>query len=219
MNLIVAVDGPAGAGKGTIAKKVSEILNLTYIDTGALFRCVTLNLIEENISLKDEEKISQILNNIKIDLKTNGEVYLNSKDVTHKIREKEVNNTVPLVSKIPIVREKLTIIEKNFANNHDIIMEGRDIGTSVFPNAQVKIYLDATPEERAKRRLKQNEEKNIPCNYEEVLEGIIKRDKEDSTRETSPLTKADDAIYIDSSNMTIDEVVDYIVKIIKEKTN
>lgn len=217
MSFIVAIDGPAGAGKGTITKQVAEKLNLINVDTGATFRCVALNMFKENISIDEEEKIKNLLEKINIEMKSNGEIYLNGENVTKKIRENDVNNFVSPVSTIQIVRNKLLEIQRKIAEGKDVIMEGRDIGTTVFPNADIKIYLDATPEERARRRVLQNKEKGIETSYEEVLENIKDRDKRDSTRKISPLKKAEDAIYIDSSDMTIEEVVDKVITLIKEK--
>lgn len=215
MSFVVAIDGPAGSGKGTVTKKVGEKLGLVNIDTGAMFRCVTLNMIEENINLEDEAKIEEILNKIEIDLKENGQIFLNGKEVTNRIRENDINKFVSPVSIIPDVRKKLLDLQRKVAQGKKVIMEGRDIGTVVFPNANVKIYLDATPEERAKRRMKQNQENGISGSYEEILESIINRDKKDMTREVAPLKRAEDAIYIDSSNMSIEETVEEIIKIIK----
>ena len=219
MSFIVAIDGPAGSGKGTVTKLVGEKLGLVNIDTGATFRCVTLEMLNKNIKIDEEEKIEEILKNININLlEENGKqkVVLNGEDVTLKIRSNEVNNFVSPVSTLKIVRENLLNLQRKMAENKNVIMEGRDIGTTVFPNANVKIYLDATPEERARRRVKQNEEKGIKTSYEEALENVKTRDKIDSEREIAPLKKAEDAIYIDSSNMTIEEVVEKIVKIIKD---
>jgi len=217
MSFIVAIDGPAGAGKGTITKQVGEKLGLMNIDTGAMFRCVTLGMLQEKIAIEEEKKIQKLLEKIEIDMKENGTFFLNGEEVTQKIREDEVNNLVSPVSLIPIVRKKLLELQRKIAEGKDVIMEGRDIGTVVFPNANVKIYLDATPEERAKRRVKQNQEKGMVCSYEEVLQGIMERDKRDSSREIAPLKQADDAIYIDSSDMTIQEVVTKIITLIEEK--
>lgn len=217
MSLIVAIDGPAGSGKGTITQKVGEKLGLINIDTGAMFRCVTLNIIQEKVSLDEEEKIKEILEKIEIDLKEKEEVFLNGRDVSKTIREEEVTKMVSPVSVIPMVREKMLTLQRQMAEGKNIIMEGRDIGTVVFPNADVKIYLDASPEERARRRVKQNQEKGIKSSYGEVLRNIMDRDQRDLNREIAPLKQAEDAIYIDSSNMTIDEVVDKIVEIIQEK--
>ena len=215
MSFVVAIDGPAGAGKGTITKLVGQKLNLVNIDTGATFRCVALNMLKENVGLDEEEKIEKILEKIKIEMQPNGEIFLNGENVTHKIRENDVNNFVSPVSAIKIVRAKLLEIQRKIAEGKNVIMEGRDIGTAVFPNADVKIYLDATPEERAKRRVLQNKEKGIETSYKEVLENIKDRDYRDSNREIAPLRKAEDAIYIDSSDMTIEEVVDKVIDIIK----
>ena len=215
MSFIVAIDGPAGAGKGTITKLVGEKLGLINIDTGATFRCVALNMIKDNVDITDETKIKEILKKINIEIRPNGEIFLNNEKVTKRIRENDVNNLVSPVSTIRIVREKLLDIQRKMAEGKNVIMEGRDIGTTVFPNADVKIYLDATPEERAKRRLLQNKEKGIETSYEEVLANIKDRDYRDSTRKVAPLKKAEDAVYIDSSNMTIEEVVDRVITLIK----
>lgn len=217
MSFIVAIDGPAGAGKGTITKLVGERLGLINIDTGATFRCVALNMIKENVDITDEDKIKEILRNINIEIHPDGEIFLNDEKVTKRIRENDVNNLVSPISTIQIVREKLLDIQRRMAEGKNVIMEGRDIGTTVFPNADVKIYLDATPEERAKRRVLQNKEKGIESSYEEVLENIKDRDKRDSTREIAPLKKADDAIYVDSTNLNIEQVVEKIIGIINEK--
>lgn len=217
MSFVVAIDGPAGSGKGTITKLVGERLGLINIDTGATFRCVALNMIQEGIEIKEEDKLKELLEKIEIDMKENGEVFLNGEEVTKKIRENDVNNFVSPVSVIKIVRDKLLEIQRKIAQGKDVIMEGRDIGTVVFPDANVKIYLDASPEERAKRRVRQNQEKGIETSYEEVLKNIIDRDRRDSTREVAPLKRAKDAIYIDSTNMKIEEVVEEIIKIVEEK--
>ena len=218
MSFVVAIDGPAGSGKGTITKLIGEKLGLINIDTGATFRCVALNMIQEKVSIEEQEKIEKILENIDIDIRENGDVYLNGKDVTKRIRENDVSNFVSPISTIKAVREKLLQIQRNIAKGKNVIMEGRDIGTVVFPNADVKIYLDASSQERAKRRLIQNKEKGIETSYEEVLKNIIDRDKRDSSREIAPLKQAKDAIYIDTTTMTIEEVVNKIIQIIARVT-
>ena len=152
MSFVVAIDGPAGSGKGTITKLVGEKLGLTNIDSGATFRCVALNMLQENIKLEEEAKINEMLDEINIEMKENGKIFLNGNDVTQRIRENDVNNFVSQVSTIKIVRSKLLNVQRNIAKGKNVIMEGRDIGTSVFPNANVKIFLDASAEERAKRR-------------------------------------------------------------------
>ena len=218
MEFIVAIDGPAGSGKGTITKKISTELGLVSIDTGATYRCVALNMLQENVGLDEEAKIKQILENINIDLKPDGKIFLNGEDVTNKIRTPEVSKFVSPVSALKIVRDKMVDIQRKIAEGKNAIMEDRDIGTVVFPNANVKIYLDATPEERANRRMKQMAEKGIKLDYQQVLQEIIERDTRDLNRAIAPLKKADDAIYVDSSNMTIDEVTNKIIQIIKFAT-
>ena len=215
MSFVVAIDGPAGAGKGTITKLVGEKLGLINIDTGATFRCVALNMLQEHIDIQEEEKIEKMLNNINIEMHTDGKIFLNGEDVTHRIRENDVNNLVSPVSVLSVVRNKLLEVQRNIAKGKNVIMEGRDIGTVVFPNADVKIYLDAAAEERARRRVLQNQEKGIESSYEEVLKGIKDRDKRDSTRKIAPLKKAEDAIYLDSTNLSVEQVVNKIVKIIE----
>ncbi len=222
MSFIVAIDGPAGSGKGTITKLVGKRLNLINIDTGAMYRCASLYMIRNNIKLDELNKIAEMLKTLKIEQKKIKDVdkfYLNGEDVSDKIREKEVNCIVSQVSHISIVRECMVELQRKIGKNADIIMEGRDIGTNVFPNADVKIYLDASAEERANRRLKQNEEKGINMTYEEILENIKFRDKNDKTSPVAPLKQAEDAVYVDSTNLSIDEVVDKIVKIVTEKRN
>ena len=220
MGFIVAVDGPAGSGKGSITQIVAERLNLVTIDTGAMYRSVTLAMLEQNVGIDDLDKIVEILKNIKIEFKeeeNTKKVFLNGKDVTLKIRSKEVNEFVSPVSTIKILREHLANLQREMAKTIDVIMEGRDIGTNVFPNADVKIYLDATPEERARRRFKQNEENGIKIPFDEILKNVKERDYIDSHREIAPLKKADEAIYIDSTGMTIEEEANEVIKIIEEK--
>ena len=220
MSFIVAIDGPSGTGKGTVTKKVAKKFNLVNIDTGATYRCVALETINRNVSVDDLESIKQILQEIKIDMKNeNGKlnIYLNEENVTEKIRTKEVDNIVGKISKIKEVREKLVDFQRKLAEGKDVIMEGRDITTVVFPRADVKIYLDASSEERANRRYKQNKEKGIECTYEEVLKNIEERDKIDSEREIGALKKADDAILIDTTKMNINQVVKEISKITEKE--
>lgn len=216
MSFVVAIDGPAGSGKGTVTKIIASKKNLQYIDTGAMYRCIALKMLEENVGLEDTEKIKKILDNIQIDLEGSN-VFLNNRDVTKQIRTVEVSNFTSPVSAIGFVREKMVELQRALANGKDVIMEGRDIGTIVFPNADVKIYLDAKPEERARRRVEQNEKNGISSNYEQILKDIIERDTRDMTRENSPLKKADDAILVDTTCLTIEEVIDKIINIIENK--
>lgn len=215
MSFVVAIDGPAGSGKGTVAKLISEKLGFINIDTGATFRCIALAMLQRNIKKEEEDKIRELLDHIDINMKPDGTILLNGEIVTNRIRENDVNALVSPIAVIKIVRDKLLEVQRKIAEGKNVVMEGRDIGTVVFPDADVKIYLDASPEERAKRRLKQNQEKGIDSSYKEVLQNIIDRDKRDSNREIAPLKQADDAIYLDATNLSIEEVVEKITDIIK----
>ena len=220
MGFIVAIDGPAGSGKGTITKLIAEKRNLVSIDTGAMYRCVTLDCLNKGIEPNNIEGIKSVLENINIELtKVNGEqkVFLNGKDVSREIREPRVNEAVSPFSAIKEVRDIITPMQRKMAEKQDIIMEGRDIGTVVFPNADVKIFLDVSLEESARRRYKQNIENGIETTYENELEKLKQRNKYDSERDVVPFVKAEDAILVDSTNMSIDEVVETILKIIDEK--
>ena len=220
MGFIVAVDGTAGSGKGSVTKVVAERLNLVTIDTGAMYRCVTLAMLEQNIGIEETDKIAEILKDIKIEFVDEGtekKVFLNGKDVTLQIRSKEVTEFVSPVATIKIVREHMAELQREMAKSIDVIMEGRDIGTNVFPNADVKIYLDASAEERAERRFRQNKENGIDIPFEEILKNVKERDYIDSHREIAPLTKAPDAVYIDSTGMTIEEEAEAVIKVINEK--
>ena len=220
MSFIVAIDGPAGSGKGTVRELVAKKLGLVNIGSGSAYRCVALETINRKIELEEKEKIINLLDDIEIEFETDNSkdiVYLNGKDVTTRIREKDVAKIVSFVSSIKEVRFKLNEIFRKCADGKKVIMEGRDIGTYVFPNADVKIYLDATPEERANRRYKQNQILGIDMPYEEILENIKTRDKNDMEKEIGALKKADDAVYIDSTNMNIEEVTNKVLEIINEK--
>lgn len=219
-NYVIAIDGEAGTGKSGLAKSIAEKYNLVYMDTGAMYRCVTLNMIWNNISLDDEEKISKLLDNIKIDMeKEEGEdkFFLNGVEVTKQIREKQVNDLVSQVSHIPIVRERMVELQRKLAKGKKIVMEGRDIGTNVFPNAQVKIYLTASAPERARRRYEQNKKKGIDIPYDEILKNVLFRDNNDKTSSVAPLKKADDAFELDTTNYSIEEVEDIVVSKIRER--
>lgn len=222
MSFVVAIDGPAGSGKGTITKLVGKRMNLINIDTGAMYRCVTLDCLNKNIKEDELEKIEETLKNIDIKFEKDNDndkelVFLNGKNVTEDIRSTNVNSNVAKYSAIKIIRDKITPMQREMGKMQDIIMEGRDIGTVVFPDADVKIFLDCSVEERAQRRYLQNQEKGIVCTYEEVLENIKERHRLETQRSIAPLVKADDAIYIDTTKLTIEEVTEKIVKIIMEK--
>lgn len=220
MSFIVAIDGPAGTGKGTVTKILSKKLGLINIDTGATYRCVTLDMINKKIKIEELDKIKELLETIQIEFKNeNGNqlVFLNGEDVTKKIRSAEVSDLVSQVSSIKEVRLKMVDLQRKMAEGKDVIMEGRDIGTYVFPTAEVKIYLDADLEERAKRRFKQNKENGIDIPYDEILESIRTRDENDKKKEMGALKVAHDAEVIDGTSMSIEEVVNAIESIIKKK--
>ena len=215
MNKIIAIDGPAGSGKGTLAKEISKKFNLINIDTGATYRCLALKVLNENISIDNTKRIIELSKKINIELKEDGKVFLDGEDVTDKIRSKEVTKIVSPISSIVEVRENLVQIQRKIAEGKDVVMEGRDITTVVFPNAQYKFYLDAQIEERAKRRYKENQEKGINMTYEEVLENIKKRDYNDMHKKVGALKRTKEQVYIDSTNLTVEEEL----KIIEEELN
>ena len=220
MSFIVAIDGPAGTGKSTLTKLISKELDLINIDTGATYRCVALKTIKNNIKLEEKDKIIDLLDDIKIEFKNEEnkqKVFLDGEDVTERIRENDVNNIVSPVSSIKEVRFKLVDLQRKLAEGKNAIMEGRDITTYVFPNADVKIYLDASMEERAKRRYKQNLDKGIETSYEEVYENICARDENDKAKEVGALKIAEDATVIDTTNLSIEEVKQKIIECIKVK--
>ena len=212
---VVAIDGPAGSGKGTIASILSKKLNLVNIDTGATYRCVALASLRNNLTLDDKEEIIKLSGEIDIKIDLDNKVYLNGEDVTDLIRSKEVTNIVSPISSIVEVRKNMVDLQRKMASNYDVVMEGRDITTVVFPNANYKFYLDASLEERVERRIKQNKEKGIDMTYEEVYENIKARDYNDSHKEVGALKRCDDQVYIDSTNMTIDEVVNKFIEVIE----
>lgn len=220
MSFVVGIDGPAGSGKGTVTKRIANELGLINIDTGSTYRCVALEVLNQNVSLEDEEKIIKIASDVDIDIEHNEDgdkVYLNGEDVSLKIRSKEVSQIVSPISSIKEVRYIMVDLQRKLAEGKNVIMEGRDICTYVFPNADVKIYLDASIEERARRRYKENQEKGIDMSYEEVYESIKKRDENDMNKEIGALKKAEDSIVVDTTNLSIDEVVEKIIGIIKQK--
>jgi len=215
----VAIDGPAGAGKSSVAKKVAKDLDFIYVDTGAMYRSVALYAIRNNISPSDEVAIKEKIDDIDITIKyIDGvqHIYLNGVDVSEDIRTPQVSMGASDVAKIGIVREKLVSIQRNMAKVANIIMDGRDICTTVLPDAQIKLFLTASVDARAKRRYDEMVQKGMECEYEEIKKDIIARDKNDSERKISPLKKADDAKLLDTSDMSFDEVVDTVKNEIKE---
>lgn len=217
MNKIVAIDGPAGSGKGTVAEILSKKCNLVNIDTGATYRCVALAALRNNLTLDDVDKIIELSKNIDIKFGLNNEVFLNDEDVTKEIRSKEVTQIVSQVSSIVEVRKNMVELQRKLAKNYNVVMEGRDITTVVLPNANYKFYLDASLESRVDRRVKQNKEKNIDMSYDEIYENIKMRDYNDMHKEVGSLMRTNDQVYIDSTNMTINEVVDKMISIIESK--
>ncbi|MGL5279605.1 MAG: (d)CMP kinase [Cetobacterium sp.] len=215
-NYIIALDGPAGSGKSTIAKVIAKNFGLTYLDTGAMYRMVALYILENNINFNNISDVENILNNIKVDI-INDKFILNGKDVSLEIRTPEVTKIVSPVSAIKAVRVKLVDLQREISKGKKVILDGRDIGTVVFPNADLKVFLIASPEERAKRRVKDYASKGIIENFETVLKDILERDHTDSTRKESPLKKAEDAIEVDTSFLNIEESVQAISNLIKEK--
>ena len=215
MNKIIAIDGPAGSGKGTLAKALSEKLGFVNIDTGATYRCVALKVLRNNIDITDEEKIIDIAKNTNIDLLTDGTVLMDGENVSKEIRSKEVTTIVSQISSIVKVRDYMVDVQRKMADNNDVVMEGRDITTVVFPNADYKFYLDASIEVRADRRYKENQEKGIDMSYQEVLESIKARDYNDMHKEVGALIRTDEQIYIDTTNLTVPEEVEIIAKIIE----
>ena len=213
----VAIDGPAGAGKSTIARMVSEKLGFIYVDTGALYRTVALYVTENNIA---DENIADSLDGAEVSLKFidgRQRVFLGGRDVSELIRTPEISMAASKVSTIPAVREYLFGMQKKIARENNVIMDGRDIGTVVLPNAEVKIFLTASAEERARRRYRELAEKpGCPC-YEEILSDIIERDKNDMNRKTAPLKQAEDAVLVDTTTLTLEESANEISRIIGEK--
>ena len=215
----VAIDGPASSGKSTISKLIAKENHFLYLDTGAMYRVVTLAVLRNHISLEDYDAIYELVQNIDIrfSMKDGKQiVFMNKEDVTDEIRSVEVTKNVSAVSAIKEVRTRLVHLQQEIAENHSIIMDGRDIGTVVLPQADIKIFLVASVEERAKRRFIENQEKGIEMSYEELVEDIRRRDYIDSTRKESPLRKAEDAIEIDTTTMSIEDVVKTVTALIQK---
>lgn len=217
---IIAVDGPSAAGKSCMSKEISDKLNIVYIDTGAMYRAVALYFIENEVNAENQESVKEALEKINIKFErvnANLRVFLNNEDISDKIRTEKIGMMASKVSAIPRVRYDMVDRQRKLANDYSVILDGRDIGSVVFPNADLKIYLTASEEERAKRRLIDLEQKGINTTYEEVLEDIKKRDYNDINKPISPLVKTEDAVLIDTTNMTREEVIDKVILLLKER--
>lgn len=214
----IAIDGPAAAGKSTVAKRVAKALNFTYIDTGAMYRAVTYAVIKAGRNPENKEDAIEVLKTIDIELREDNKVFCNKEDVTRKIREPQVSGNVSYIAAMKPVRLAMIEMQRKLATKASVVMDGRDIGSYVLPDAKVKIFQIASPEIRAQRRFDENKEKGIEASYEDVLAEVKKRDYIDSHRDFDPLMAAEDSIYLDTSNMNIDEVVTKILEIVKEKT-
>jgi len=218
----IAIDGPAGAGKSTIAKRIAKKLNFIYVDTGAMYRAMALYFIRNNIEASDGDKIKNSCHQAEVTIEySNGEqqIFLNGENVSRLIRTEEVGNMASAVSVYQDVRLKLVELQRNMAKKSDVVMDGRDIGTFVRPDADLKIYLTASPKERARRRFVELQEKGIPADIDVIEKDIIERDYRDMHREFAPLRQAEDAVVVDTTNMTIDEVADTIIRYFHEKIN
>ena len=214
MGCNIAIDGPAGAGKSTIAKKVAKELSFIYVDTGAMYRGLAIHFLDKGIQPQETEKVIEACKDAEVTIAYEDavqHVYLNGKDISSRLRNEEVGNMASVTSAIPEVRKKLLELQQNLAKTQNVIMDGRDIGTCVLPHADVKVYLTASVETRAKRRYQELQEKGEDCNLEEIAHDIEERDRRDMTREIAPLKQAEDAVLVDSSDMTITEVVKTIV--------
>ncbi|WP_053219380.1 (d)CMP kinase [Virgibacillus senegalensis] len=217
--LAIAIDGPAAAGKSTVAKLIAEELSYIYIDTGAMYRAITYKAIQKEIDLEDEQALLELLKQTTIDLKqtNNGQsVLLDDTDVSHEIRGQQVTSKVSIVAKHPEVRKEMVSRQQALAEKRGVVMDGRDIGTHVLPDAEVKIFLVASVEERAERRHKENQEKGFPSNLDELKKEIEKRDQLDSEREASPLIKAVDAVEIDTTSLSIEGVANRILDVVEK---
>lgn len=217
----IAIDGPAGAGKSTIARRVAKELSFIYVDTGAMYRAMALYLLRKEVNKDDTEQIGNICQDAEISIEyQNGEqiVLLNDENVNSYLRTEEVGNMASVSSAVPRVREKLLSLQRKLARDMSVVMDGRDIGTTILPDADVKIYLTASSLTRAKRRYLELQEKGTVCNLDEIQKDIEERDQRDMNREISPLRQAEDAVLVDSSDLTIQQVVERILQIFRSKT-
>ena len=220
MGINIAIDGPAGAGKSTIARRVAKELSFLYVDTGAMYRAIAYYCIQKGLSGSDGDRIGQQIQEAQVTIShAEGEqmVFLNSENVTSFLRSEEVSHMASVMSAIPQVRRHLLALQQSLAANHNVVMDGRDIGTTILPNAQLKIFLTANPATRAKRRYQELINKGVSCSEEEILKEMTERDERDSGREASPLCQAEDAVLVDTSDLSIDEVTERIIALYREK--
>ena len=215
--VVVAIDGPAAAGKSTISKLVAKSLGFTYIDTGAMYRAFTSYVIDKGVDPKNEKECVKLIPEVDIVLYPDGKVMCSGKDVTRVIREQKVSSNVSYIASYKEIRLALVELQRKMAESQSVVKDGRDIGTYVLPNADVKIFMVASVKERADRRFKENMEKGIPCTYEEIVEDVEKRDRIDSSRAFAPLKPAEDSILLDTSLLSIEQVHAAVLKIIKDK--
>ncbi len=218
MGYNIAIDGPAGAGKSTIAKLIAKKMGYVYVDTGAMYRALAVFFIKKGFTPDDTEEIKNVCKEAKVTLQyENGvqQVYLNGENVTGLLREEQVGNMASVSSAIGEVRAQLLELQREMARNNDVVMDGRDIGTNILPNADVKVYLTASVEERARRRFTELQGKGEECDFEKIAKDIEERDRRDMNREIAPLKQAEDAVLVDSSDMSIDEVVQAIIDLCK----
>lgn len=216
----IAIDGPAGAGKSTVAKKIADELNYVYVDTGAMYRAITWDALQSRVDVHNEEQLMNRIETFELELipRSNGQkVQLNGKDITEQIRQRDVTNHVSFVASHEKVRAAMVKLQQKMASKKGVVMDGRDIGTAVLPNAEVKIFLNATLEERARRRYEELKAKGIEQSLEQLTKEMKLRDERDSTREFAPLRKAEDAISVDTTGLSIDEVAERIISIAKQK--
>ncbi|MBL0332470.1 MAG: (d)CMP kinase [Chlorobiota bacterium] len=221
--IVIAIDGPAASGKSTTAKLVAKKLNLNYIDTGAMYRAITLAVLQAGVSPSNKDDVEFIAMNVNIKIEHDKEfllkVMLNEIDVSKEIRKNDISNNVSVVCMYPLVRKRMVELQREMGKKGGVVLDGRDIGTVVYPNADVKIYMIANIESRAKRRFLELEKSGEIIDLKDLIKDILERDRIDSTRDESPLKKADDAIELDTSNMSITEQVNSVLKIIETKTN
>lgn len=217
MKLNIAIDGPSAAGKSTIARRLARECDYIHLDTGAMYRCIAYKALNQGVALDDEAALGSLIDQTEIRLTPQGQVFLDGEEMKDKIRSDAVSMAASQVSSWKIVRQKLVELQQKMARDKGVVMDGRDIGTVVLPDAEIKIFLTASPQARAQRRFLENQQKGISSDYQQLVAEIAQRDKQDTERVNSPLRQAEDAVGIDTSEMTIDEVVAAIQRLVEEK--